>query len=65
MNKVWKVLGKVVEANRDFIIHEDGRIAETTRGILLQFCKAGEEEILDLNRSKHVNENCVNRMLKI
>jgi hypothetical protein len=42
--------------NGDFIVHEDGRIAETTRGILLQFCKTGEKERLDLNRSKYVIE---------
>jgi hypothetical protein len=51
-----KILGDVVEANGDIIIPKDGRMAEMTHGILLQFWKTGKQERLDLNRSKHVIE---------
>ena len=55
-NKVRKILGDVVEVNGDIVIPKDGRMAEMTHGILLQFCKTGKQERLDLNQSKHVIE---------
>jgi hypothetical protein len=54
-NQIWQIPAKVVDTNGHFVVHQNGRITEAAScSFLLRLREAGEDERLDLSRSKHV-----------